>query len=423
MSKLVIKSLATSLLIFNLLLLASGVAYAEWENTASDCNNPILTSLEPEAQGSQLYLTLDRTFSPIVGADLMIFALRGYEALDDCLIPSTEGDTSLSLILSRFGKFLFEGTLSSTLMIIQHEVFGHGARAREFHLPVTSYTIRPFSGSTGFLPIQYESLPLQERIAITAGGMEATSILANRIRERWLYADRIDSREANLYLLSSFDQTEYIRSTKNLEKPSLGDDVQAYVTEINTWYGKRVLTVDKLRKRVLIDYLDPFFYYSLYSIGNYVITGAQIICDFPMIPIGDCRYLPAARLALAPYGPEYQFLNYIKTPEHLIQLSYRWGNTGGQHSRGLNLNVSNVWTSDLLFLDTLLSAWTQPKLFTAHAKPHNTHFGFAASLIARYQVIDKIAVMGQLGYKTTGFLQGETLKRGVIARIGLVMQL
>lgn len=142
-----------------------------------------------------------------------------------------------------------------------------------------------------------------------------------------------------------------------------------------------------------------------------------------MITIADCRYLPAARLALAPYGPEYQWLNYLKTPEHLIQATFRYGNTSGQHSQGATVEITRVWASDLMCLDAKLCAWNQPKLFTPRAKPNHTTYGAAAYLTARYQVIEKIEMMGQLGYKTTGFLQGEPLKNGGIARIGLVLHL
>lgn len=402
------------------------ITYAEWEASSFLPETTAQMDLTSPETTPHLNLTLDRTFSPIVGADLMIFALRGYEALDDCLIPSTEGDTRLSMILARYGKFLFETVLSSTLMVTQHEVFGHGARAREFHLPVLSYFISPFSGSTSFSAIRYYELSLNEQSALSAGGMEGTTILANRLRERWLQGNRIDSREASLYLLSYLDQTLYIlstpRETRHLPASS-GHDIGDYIHEVNTWYGKKALTVEKLRDQALIDFLDPFFYYSVYSLGSYLITGSQTLCDYPMIQIGDYRYLPGARLALAPYGPEYQFLNYIQTPERFIKATIRYGNTKGISSAAVDLDITRIWTSDLLFLDTKVSLWNQPKLFKPEAKPHNTRLGFAASLIARYQVIDKIEMMGQLGYKTTGFLQGEILRNGLIARIGLIMQL
>jgi hypothetical protein len=408
--------------ILSILLLSPTISYAEWEPCIPEIPSTEICSSYP-SDCPELSLIFDKTFSPVVGADLMLFTLRGYQALDDCLIPNTVGDTSFLMGVGRFGKFLIERTLFSTLMVTQHEVFGHGARAREFHLPITKYVIRPFSGATYYTLYDFNKLNLHQKITFSAGGMEANTILSKRIRDRWLGSNRIDEREASLYLSSSMDQTFYILGTKGITHFSEGHDVDAYISLVNTWYGKPSLTHSKLRHKVLINFLDPFFYYSWYSLGNYIYDGSQALCDFPMIPLGNYRYLPGARLALAPYGPEYQFLNFIKTPEHLIQATLRYGNTSGQVSTGATVDITRIWTSDLLNLDLNLSVWNQPKLFTQHAEPKHTRLGFATSIIARYQVVEKLDLMGQLGYKTTGFLEGETLKRGIIARIGLVLGL
>lgn len=432
MNKLVIKSISIILFILKVIFLVPSLAYAEWEPPSDFCNTEaetIIPRSETETPSkTPLWLTLDYTLTPIVGADLMILGLYGYEALDDWLIPSTDGEISTTLILGRLAKFLLiEFPLNGTLMVTQHEVFGHGARAREFKLPVIRYTIGPFSGSTSFPLLQYQKLSLNERAAISAGGMEGTTILANRLRERWFSANRIDSREATLYLLTSLDQTLYIRNAPDENRffrfRFSGHDVCDYIEEVNAWYGKRALKMNKIKDQVLIDFLDPFLYYSLYSLGSYVIAGHQQLCDFPMIPIGDYRYLPGARLALAPYGPEYQWLNYIQTPERFIKAVFRYGNTRGNTSEAIDLEITRIWTSDLLFLDTKLSCWSQPKLFTPHARIGKKQFGFAASMIARYQFAEDFQMMGQLGYKTQGFLQGEILHAGIIARMGILMLL
>ncbi len=408
--------------LLSLLYFAPVLCHADFEQYLPEVQSQEICSSYP-SDIPELSLLIDKTYSPVVGADLMLFAVRGYEALDDCLIPSTEGDTRFMMGLGRFGKYCLEKVLFSTLMVTQHEVFGHGARAREFHLPIRKYVIRPFSGATYFNDNDYNKLTIHKKIAFTAGGMEANSILAKRIQDRWLRSNRIDEREASLYLSSSLDQTFYILGTKGITHFTEGHDVNEYIALVNTWYGQHSLTHSKLRHRALINFLDPFFYYSIYSIGHYIYDGSQAVCDFPMIAIGDYRYLPGARLSLAPYGPEFQFLNYLKTPEHLIQATLRYANTSGQVSTGATLNVTRVWTSDLLNMDLNLSLWNQPKLFTQHARPKHQRFGFASSVIARYELVEKLDLLGQLGYKSTGFLEGETLKRGIIARIGLMMQL
>lgn len=402
---------------------------AENDTFAADSANAVVEStesfVENPAQREPVGLIFDRTFSQVVGAEAIITAFRGYQLLDDWIAPSTAGNTSGSMIAGRFGKAIFEGLLSTTAMVTQHEVFGHGARAREFDIHVYRYSIGPFGGSTSFNATKFNQLSLNEQIAFTAGGMEGSNILGRQIRGRWLRSQSIDSREASLYFAVSYlDQTQYIMSTKLSNRDRtfpIGHDVFQYVNEVNRWNRGQTLTTHKLRKQALVDFLDPYLYYSIYSIGLYVIDGCQL-WEYPMIPIGEYRFLPMARLVLAPYGPEYQLTTLIKGPERNIIANFRYGNTGRQHSSALGIEVSDILSSDLLFVDGKVELWNQPKLYTAFASGREK-LGAAASLVARYRVIKQLDVLGQAGYKTTGFIPGEELKHGPILRVGFMLNI
>ena len=389
-----------------------------WKTEKSDYSEPV-------ASKQPVGLMFDRYFSSTFGSSLMISINRGYQLLDDTLIPSTEGDTSLAMMAGRFGNLLFiQGTVVGLQTITQHEVFGHGFRAREFHVPVISYRVTPWSGRTTFDANKYNQLSQSEKMAFVTGGMEANSILAKEVRSGWLESQTIDSREAHLYLFSSFDQTEYILDTKRKGDKtfSSGHDVMNYINGINQWYQKPVLTPHKLRQRAIIDFLDPYLFYSFYSLGQYVVEGNHT-WEYPMISIGEYRYLPLMRTALAPYGSEYQLINLIKSPEYVIQATLRYGNTGGRHSSGLGIEVANLFTSDLLRLDGKADLWNQPKLFVQNAAAAKSKMGGALSVIGRYRVVDKIDLVGQAGYKTTGFMQGEALKHSPILRVGFAAYL
>lgn len=368
-------------------------------------------------------LIFDRSFSPVVGAQALITLDRVYQWLDDRFLPSTAHDNSFLMVAGRFSKEIFETLLSTTFVIIQHEIFGHGARAREFHVPVTRYSIGILSGTT-YLSDKYFQVSPSEQIAIDAGGVEATGILARQLQNRWLASQFIDSREANLYFFSYTDQTFYILGSKAFARDNTfpeGHDINNYVNLINKWNPNSHLSTGKLRKKTLIDFLNPYLYYSLYSIGLYVGDGCQT-WEYPMINIMDYKYLPMFRLALAPYGPEYQFINLIKTPEHIISATFRYGNTGNQRSSALALEVSDILTFDKLFIDGKAEVWKQPKLFTQFATGSNMA-GVAASVIARYQCTKQFFLVGQVGYKTTGFIPGEELKRAPILRVGFLFNM
>ncbi len=385
----------------------------------TDATNEQIQMSEEQNSARDVSVQIDQYYSPMVGGDLMITTMRGYQALDN-FIPTSAGDRSGPLILGRLAKLVvIEGTVVGLQMVTQHEVFGHGFRAREFHVP-THYHITPWSGATYLNAFKYNQLSLSEQAALETGGLEATTLLAKQLRNRWIKSDTIDSREAQLYFESNLDQTLYILNTRLYKDGRVagnGHDVVAYINTVNEWYQRPVLTACRLRKQVLLDFLDPYLFYSLYSMGNYIIDGEQSF-EYPMINIGEYRYLPAARMVLAPYGPEYQLNNFIKGPEHTIQAAIRYGNTGGRISSGLTLETTRLISSDLLTIDGRADVWNQPKLFRANAGLSRAAFGGALSLIARYKIASCVEIMGQAGYKTSGYIPGEVLKHSPILRIG-----
>lgn len=403
----------TSLILLSLLF--SAPAYANEPGLATqDVENGLYETVAP---AEPVGLVADRYFSPTTGSELMITLLRGYQWLDD-KFPSTLGDTSSSARLGRAGKFVIEDLLFLVGTITQHEIFGHGFRAREFHMPV-HYHIGLTNGSTNFKASDYLKLSLHERTALSSGGMEATSRLARQFEYRWLESNWMDPREAHFYLLNTLDQTFYVLDTRKSDKSGTldGHDVQHYVQEINAWHGKKALSVSSLRHKVLIDFLNPYFFYSLYSIGSYLVDGSGIY-EFPMLSLGEYRYLPALRLVLAPFGPEYQMTNYIRGPEHDVIATLRFGNTENSRSAAMDMHLSRLFVTDLLTFDGKASLWRQPKLFTTNVQANKRRFGGALSVLARYRMAERIEMLGELGYKTSGYLPGEILKHTPILRIG-----
>lgn len=365
-------------------------------------------------------LQIDRYFSPEVGSDLIISVLRGYQFLDDKLTPGNLTDNNSYIRLGRVAKFLLlEGSLVGIGEVAQHEMFGHGFRAREFHLKNLHYHITPWSGSTSFKAEEFQSLSCHEKAAVNTGGIEANSILAKELRNRWLHSRKLDSREAHFYVATSLDQTFYVLDTKFYKDKTFldGHDINEYINNLNQWHQRTVLTAHQLRRKILLDFLDPYLFYSLYSIGLYLIDGNQSF-EYPMIPLGEYEYLPSIRMILAPYGPEYQLNNLIRKNENIIQVGLRYGNTGDRHSFGLTMEATDLLTSDLLFIGGKIDLWHQPKMFSLNSGSGG-RYGAALSLVARYFITSKIAVKGQAGYKTTGYIPGEALKHSPIFRIGL----
>lgn len=364
-------------------------------------------------------LIFDKNLSAVSGASFFKTLLRGYQGLDESLFPDSQGDKSAYMMLGRFGKWVLEDALFSTMMIGQHEVFGHGARAREFHLHISRYRVTPWSGYVKYSSSKYNQLSSSEKVAFIAGGMEGTSILAKRVRDQFFDCNLIDQRAAHLYAVSMLDQPLYILGTKKEDTfKNDGNDVNAYIKEVNNWHGNNAISHKKLRRYATMDFVDPFFFYSIYTMGQYIYDGSSC-WDFPMFNIGEYKYLPGLRTALAPYGPETQFINYIKGIDQTIQATFRYGKTGSKQSMGAALEVLRLYSADLLNVDGRLDVWQQPKLFIAAAHQAPRQFGSALSFTGRYRLSNCIEVLGQVGYKSKGYIPGESLKQSPILRVGL----
>jgi len=355
------------------------------EESATYAPIPVTSSVSAETE--PFGPVLDRHSSPYVGANAIITGLRGYQWLDDNLFPSTANDTSGAMILARFGRLVVVdyALVFGTAMVAQHEVFGHGFRLREFGVKPISYKIRPLEGSATFNAAQYNQLSFSEKAAVATGGMEANTVLANQLRVRWVDSGVIDSREATLYFLSSLDQTGYVLDMTSQDNTfSNGHDVAEYIRDVNGWYQRPVVSMSKLKKRAWLDFFDPYLFYSVYSMGEYVTQGTQQ-WEYPMLSMGEYRYLPAARMVLAPYGAEYQLSSFIKGP-YTIFANVRYGNTGSRQSSSVGVEVVNLFNSDLLKIGAKVDVWNQPKLFTPNASLSSTKLGGAASMIARYRM-------------------------------------
>jgi len=370
----------------------------------------------------QYSLLLDNHLSAISGSSIIDSTFKIYQYLDDWLVPSTEGQDAWLDIGIRFIKFsLIESTLASTAMVVQHEIFGHGARAREFHLPITEYRVRPWSGYTEFRTKDYNNLAVQERISFITGGIEATGILANELKNEWLATKTINSGLANLYLKNKLDQTLYVLNTRHYDTTTAGNDIFAYVNTINDWYGKQALSMSSLRRKILFDFADPYLFYSLYTLYNYIASG-EAKWEYPMIKIGNYSYLPAISTHLSPYGLEYQLMNYLKTPQRNIKVGIRYGQTVGVKSLSLGLEITKIWEADNLQLDARTEIWRQPKLLVSSSIQAKNRWGGSLLAIGQYRLHPSFNILGQLGFKTKGYIPGEFLKGSPLVRLGFSWQ-
>lgn len=383
-----------------------------------------LSCLSQRINAEEINLSIDKYYSPYTGSDLLLSGLRVYQTADDIWLSSTEGNSCAPMVLARMGKFSLEWVLANLAMVTQHEVFGHGARAREFDLANVSYHVDFWHGATYFSRAGNSQLHINQKAALAAGGMEGTSILAKQLQTSWMNGNNtIDSREASMYLVNSLDQSRYVFGTSR-NSFSADNDVVSYMNHVNSWHGSHVLNTINLRRKIVWDLLDPMLYYSILSLYNYIWQG-ESKTSFSTLSMGSASFMPTTRTLLTPWGPELQLLNHFRTADNkYLGVHLRTGRTGGTMSHGVDLHVNPIAEFENLSFNNKLAVWYQPHILKATTAATNSNkFGFAEFFGAAYRVNRSVYSIAEIGFKTSGYLPGTPLTKNLIWRLGFKFNL
>jgi hypothetical protein len=403
------------------------------------------------------YPCVDINFTPYSGAENLIFLQNGMEKIDNLIHPIPDITakelqnpdqcpyfTKKEQWLRQAKSILVWIPINASCVVTQHEVFGHGYRVRDLgpkYAKVTGYKMYVYGGSTS-IDITHQLTTSQE-LAIDIGGVEADAILANKIRLKWLDTGRISGRQSLLYLLSSLSLTGYSFTVKkNPTNPAEdGNDISNFLFYLNSTYQDSYLGYTKLRNLSLINLLDPFLYYSIFS--NWIYTAFSSPIKIPMFKIGSLQYLPSARLALTPFGLQCYLENFVITNKIPTYLYVKYGKNGNNIYYGLGIENQRVFHWKSGSLGFRMDVWHQPNVLfqqgalsvqeistlpkkTPLPRLYPTSILTAKSIGGAFCAIGSyswerwpIRIFTELGYKTSGYLPGEALRESLIARGGL----
>jgi hypothetical protein len=382
---------------------------------------------------------VDRDMTPAAGT-LDLFTLqRAAAALEDRWLMPSRFDESTRLkhafgIAYRFGKwYALDLPQDHFLMVVGHEVFGHGARLREIGARSIDYrfdapipyggggAVTSFNGNVG--------ATRADALAVDTSGIEAQNALADHIVARALSTGAIDYRASWLYLESRLDGLRYIRSVSPRSSP--GHDIRSFLEDFNDECDPPACTAIEaatLKRRALLMLGDPMLAYAGYSWAvSYLVRGGRS-AGVPMIPLPyDMKYLPALRFEMTPYGTALTTEHDIVRGGRLTRLSVGVGDTGARRAWDVGVAAVDVLQRRWFRGDIALSVWNQPALDS----PPNTQvlsLGGLASATLRIPLghrpgpTARAGVLVQTGYKSDGFVRGERLHEGAILRVGMTFR-
>ncbi len=321
------------------------------------------------------------------------------------------------------------------LSVANHEVFGHGGRIRELFDGPIAYRIDappPYGaggGSTSFEPDREPDVA--ERMAISAGGMEANAVAAGSIARRAFIDGEIAPRAAMRYLAFELDTLAYVWSTGD-EPEAEGHDVSGIIGTFNAVAarnGAPVLRARTVRLESLVALANPTIVYAAYGIVRHVWSGAAS-APVPALSIGGASVLPFARFRLTPFGTEWAVAGHLALPRDRVHAEVSIGRGPGStpwrvaaaHSRAA------PWRGWHVALDG--QVWRQPPLQRTPL-PLATAMSPGGMLRARIEraVVpvwfsrDRATLLMELGVKSAGYVPGEPLRRGAVIRAGVGLPL
>ena len=331
---------------------------------------------------------------------------------------------------------LFDAPQERVLMVANHEVFGHGARLRErFDGPI-GYRIDlppPYGRGGGSTSFVFDRQPTHhDLLAIDVAGMEANGVAAGIAAHGAFSRGRIRVRDALRYLAFELDTFSYILRTDD-EGEEPGHDVAGFLDTYNALAvsaGAATLTARTLRREALVSLANPMLAYALVGIGRYVWNGATDV-GVPALSIAGIRYLPILRYRLTPYGTEWSIMNELGGRLEPMQIEVRIGRSPQATPWGIGARRRRVASWLGWGIDASVEVWRQPRITGTvnEALTTDTHLGAQLRGRAERPLIPlwfgsaPATIIIDVGLKSAGFVPGDPLRGGAVARAGLGLPL
>ena len=413
-------------------LAASGLL-ASWVRVAGASDPPMQTDLEFVADPA---VSTDPGVLTSLSLSRILFryddALRGPgDAHESTVAERAEG------VAGRAAKVLFiDAPLAATMMTISHELFGHGARAREQGLdPTFSFRlVEPYrtilGQGDGFLgEARFERAGQSDRdLPLVFGGIEADYRAAYFLQRRFIqqrgwvhYGDM---------LLYAAARLSYASSLLNPGGPTEADnDVRNYVQELqkrfNRWGDRDRESIEgQLRTAYVWNLLDPTLAYALYAVTWEHIVHGRRMSQAPLPSVGDTVFYPWKRFNLTPFGAEHYLELFVLRDGVLLDVYGRAGSSRLAAYHGGGARVRGLEVAPRLSVGAGVDAWVQPETLLHDRGVFDRELQTGGNVEGEGVVAltDRLGFTVKLAYKTRGYLAGQPLDEGAYGYAGFTLR-
>ncbi|MBA2542277.1 MAG: hypothetical protein H0V17_21730, partial [Deltaproteobacteria bacterium] len=263
-------------------------------------------------------------------------ALRG----TDALTHRVDG-----IVVRLAAGIAVDSAIAISAAVLPHEVFGHGARAREFGFEV-HYELRPpppYAWLVGGGLRSSTRWELADRVASTAdetalfhlGGLEAQEVQLRSLALTAFRARTLSRGDALLYLTGALETLTYVARDDG--------DVALFYDHLRARYGE-----DERSSRratglsAVLAVADPLFVFSLYGYFYRYLGRGDRALPYPTLAVGGADLALTNRLLLVPWGREHQLTALIGTRAATAAVTIGIGEGPGGSSASLSLDVADV---------------------------------------------------------------------------------
>jgi len=326
----------------------------------------------------------------------------------------------------------WEFPVGAALILLQHEVGGHGGRAREFGLSPSYSFHYDFSAATG---TQRPPQTSERNALLGTGGVEADGVMAHRTLLDLLRPEGADGAKVPLAVMAKLDLTVYVASVKDPDRGQKfvdqyrdGNDMAYYLLSrqaqrngadpASIWDGtyrpdlsdpRLGRNWDEARTTALWNLLDPLLVGSVINYFREHVLGGEERVHAPVLRLRDGFGLTlGTRGALGPQEVS-RFLDlHAATPRGVFTVYVRDLDSSFQRTYGGGAGVHGLKLSRNLELGLAADVWDEPD--TSEHQSGGSGWNATAELDALFGERWGLAV--KAGSKSDGFFPGLPLDSG-----------
>lgn len=338
----------------------------------------------------------------------------------------------------------WELPVGAVLLLVQHEVDGHGGRGREFGLgPSYGFGYDLSASTTTDRPPGTN----EEGSLLAAGGTEATGVMAHRVLLDLLRPEGADGAKVPLAMIAKLDLTLYIASTARpgrsgsedaddfLEQLEEGNDIAYWLASrqsqrlggdpADVWFGSYEVDLDDpllertwedARATALWNLLDPSLVTAVVAyFREHVLRGEERV-RMPVLRVSDGLGLTlGTRGALGPREVS-RFLDlYAATRQGALTIYIRDLDSTVDRTYGLGAGIHGLRMGERLDFGLFVDAWEEPE--AREGEPRDDS-GWNATVELSLRPLSRWGFAGKLGVKSEGFLPGLPLEDGAYVGLG-----